>query len=260
MLGKLFNYDFKWINKVMYVYYILLVIISIAVKIVENIDQTLLLVIVDKIISGMFIGCAISTIITCVMRSWHRFVNNIYKDESYLTHTLPVTKNQLFNSKILAGITSLLISSLVVAICFAFIYINKDTIESIKIMYQSLVESYNGVFATGFIIGLILIVALEIIFFLMAGIFGIVIGHIFNNMKILKSIIAGIASYFILSMILLVIIAIISKNIDFEIIGGFPTMNYIEILGGTSLIIYIVYDLMYYFIAKKVFNKGVNVE
>ena len=29
------------------------------------------------------------------MGDWVRFVKNIYKDESYLTHTLPVSKNQI---------------------------------------------------------------------------------------------------------------------------------------------------------------------
>ncbi len=261
MLSKLFKYDFKWINKAMYVYFIVLVIITIATKIVESIDQTLLLVIVDKILSAMFIGCSISILITVIMRTWHRFINSVYKDESYLTHTLPVTKNQIFNSKILAGISSLLISTLVIFICFAFIYLNETTIDSIKIMYQSLVDVYNNTFAIGFIIGLILIVALEIIYFMMSGILGIVIGHSSNNNKIIKSIIIGIGSYFLLSIISLTIIYIISEIIDYDIIGnGFPTMNYIGIIGTVALVIYIVYNLAYYFVAKKVFNKGVNVE
>lgn len=261
MLGKLFKYDFKWINKIMYVYFILLIIISIATKIVENMDQTLLLVVVDKILSGMFIGCAVSTLVTSVMRVWHRFINSIYKDESYLTHTLPVTKNQIFNSKILAGISTTLASALVITICLAFIYINKDTLNGIKIMYQSLVKTYNEIFATGFIIGLVLLIALEIIYFMMSGILGIVIGHRSNNNKILKSIIIGIVSYGLLSTMSLIIISIISKFIDYDIIGnGFPTMNYVGIVGTASLLTYLAYDLAYYFIAKKILNKGVNIE
>ena len=261
MLGKLFKYDFKWINKVMYIYYIILVLISIATKIVESIDQTIILVVVDKVLSGMFIACTGSIIITCIMRTWHRFVNSVYKDESYLTHTLPVTKNEIFNSKVLSSIASLLIAALVILICFAFVYLNKNTIDSIKLMYQSLVSAYNSSFAILFIIGFILLIALEIVYFMMSGILGIVVGHKFNNNKVIKSIIVGIASYSLLSVMSLVIISIISKIIDYDIIGnGFPTMNYIGTIGIASLIIYLLYDLAYYLIAKKILNNGVNVE
>ena len=261
MLRKLFKYDFKWINKIMYIYYIILIIISIATKIVESVDQTLLLLIVDKVLSAMFIGCIVSILITSVMRTWHRFINNIYKDESYLTHTLPVTKNQIFNSKILAGIASLLISALIIVLCFAFVYLNKNTIDSLKIMYQSLVDTYNRIFAVGFIIGTVLLIVLEIIYFMMSGILGIVIGHRSNNNKMIKSIIIGIVSYSLLSIVSLTLILIISKFIDNDIIeNGFPTMNYIGTIGIVSIIIYLIYNLMYYFISKRILNKGINIE
>ena len=245
----------------MYVYYIVLLLISIAVKIVESIDQTILIVIIDKILSAMFIGCSISILITCVMRTWHRFINNIYKDESYLTHTLPVTKNQIFNSKILAGILSLLISTIVIIICVCFVYINSTTIDTIKTMYQSLIDTYNELFAISFIIGIILLIALEIIYFMMSGIFGIVIGHRSNNMKIIKSIIIGIVSYSLLSTISFIINIIISKIINYDIIGnGFPSMNYVIAIGTSGLLAYLIFNLMYYYISKRLFNKGVNVE
>ena len=264
MLGKLFKYDFKWINRVMPIYYILLIIISIATKIVEyllNNDGSLLLVIVDKILVAMFIGCSVSIMITCIMRIWVRFINNIYKDESYLTHTLPVTRNQIFNSKILAGILSLLISASVIVFCVVFVYISNDTIDSIKMMWDSLVATYNNFSAVLIVVGIILLITLEIIYMMMAGIFGITIGHCFNNFKILKSVIIGIGSYSLLSFMSLIVVVIISNFIDFDIIGnGFPTINYIRTTGIASLTIYLVFNIVYYFIAKKVFNMGVNVD
>ena len=261
MLGKLLKYDFKWINKIMYVYFILLALISVAVKIVESLDQTIFLVIVDKALSSMFIGCAASTIVTCLIRIWVRFINNIYKDESYLTHTLPVTKNQIFNAKMIASILSILMSGLVVAICFAFIYLNSSTIDALKIRYQSLVDVYNSVFAIFFIIGLVLLVIFESIYIMISGILGIVIGHRFNNGKIIASIGIGIGCYSLLSTMSLVIIGIISNVIDYDIIGnGFPTMNYVTAVGLSSILIYLIYDIVYYFIAKKILNKGVNVD
>ena len=261
MLGKLFKYDFKWMSKVTYVYVLILIVISIALKIVESVDQTFLLVILDKILVSMFISCIVSILLTSSIRIWVRFINNFYKDESYLTHTLPVTKNELFNSKVLAGICSLLLSALVIVACLAFVYLNKSTIEELKMMWDSLVAAYNSVFAVLFVIGLVLLIILEIIYIMMAGILGITIGHRSNNFKMVKSIAVGLISYGLLSAMSLGVIAIVSKIIDYDIIGnGFPSMNYLIGVGSAGLAVYLIYNIVYYLIAKKVFNKGVNVE
>ena len=261
MLSKLIKYDFKWINKIMYIYFAIMFIITIAVKIIESFEQTLLIVIVDKIVSGMFISCIISIIITCFMRIWGRFIQNVYKDESYLTHTLPVTKNQIFNSKVISSVLSLILSIIVIIICVAFIYINEITVEALKGMWQSLVDVYGGGFAVCFVLGLVLIVLLEGIFFMLTGIFGIVVGHMANNHKIIKSIIVGILSYGFLSTLTFIILLIMSKFANFEIIAnGFPDIGTIKLIGITSLIIYLVYDIGYYFVIKLLLNKGVNVD
>lgn len=261
MLGKLFKYDFKWMSKVTYVYVLILIVISIALKIVESVDQTFLLVILDKILVSMFISCIVSILLTSSIRIWVRFINNFYKDESYLTHTLPVTKNELFNSKVLSGICSLLLSVLVIVACFAFVYLNKNSIESLKAMWDSLVAAYNSVFAVLFVIGIILLIILEIIYIMMAGILGITIGHRSNNYKMIKSLVVGLVSYGLLSAMSLGVIAIVSKMIDYDIIGnGFPSMNYLIGVGGAGIAVYLIYNIVYYLIAKKVFNKGINVE
>ena len=261
MLGKLLKYDFKWISKFMSVHFVVLFILSIAVRIVESMEQTLLLVIIDKIVSAMFFGCIASIIITCVMRIWSRFITNIYKDESYLTHTLPVTKNQIFNAKILASILSLFLSVLVIFACIVLVIINKDTVETIKTMYQSLVDIYGGLFSVCFIIGMILLVLLEIVYFMMAGIFGIVVGYNSNSHKVIKSIVVGIGSYSILSAISFAILVAMSKSIDFEIVSdGFPSLSALKIVGLTFIIIYLIYNLIYYFVSKKILSRGVNIE
>ncbi len=261
MLSKLFKYDFKWMTKVTYIYVLILIVISIALKIVESVDQTFLLVILDKILVSMFISCIVSILLTSSIRIWVRFINNFYKDESYLTHTLPVTKNELFNSKVLAGICSLLLSALVIVACLALVFINKDSLESLKMMWDSLVATYNSVFAVLYVIGLVVLIILEIIYIMMAGVLGITIGHRSNNFKMVKSIAVGLISYGLLSAMSLGVIAIVSKLINYDIIGnGFPSMNYLIGVGGAGLLVYLIYDIVYYIIAKKVFNKGVNVD
>ena len=57
---------------------------------------TLLTTILDKIMSGAFISLSISVIITCLIRIWVRFNVTLYKDESYLTHTLPIKRETIY--------------------------------------------------------------------------------------------------------------------------------------------------------------------
>ena len=260
MLGKLFKYDFKWMSKVTYIYVLILIVISIALRIVESVDQTFLLVILDKILVSMFISCIVSILLTTSLRIWVRFINNFYKDESYLTHTLPITKSEIFNSKIIAGILSILMTAIVIIACVAIVALPLIA-DPLKIMYDSLVQTYNGTYAVLFIIGIVLLIALEIIFFMISGIFGIVVGHSFNNYKMLISIIVGILSYCLLSTISLIIMGILSEVADFEIVNNaFPSLRTLKIMGFTSIGIYLLFNLTYYFIAKKILNRGVNVD
>ena len=261
MLGKLFKYDFKWINKVMYIYFAIFLIITVCVKIVEGMEQTLLMVIIDKILSGMFISCCISIIITCFIRIWVRFMTNFYKDESYLTHTLPVTKSELFNSKVISSILSLILSIVVVLIGIFYVYLGNNGFEVLKNMYQSLVNVYNSSFAVLFVVGLIVIVLLEVIYFMLSGMFGIVMGYRSNNHKTLKSIIIGIFTYGILSIISVSIFSLIGNYAEFNIVvDGFPDLNTVRSMGITGIVIYFVFDVLYYFVIKRIFNSGVNVD
>ncbi len=262
MLGKLLKYDLKWmLNKVMWIYYVILIIVSISIKIVENVHQTMFLVIVDKVLVGVFISCCISVLITCFMRIWARFIQNIYKDESYLTHTLPVTKNELFNAKIISSIISVVISILVIVACVAFVYLNDATFEELRLMYDSLVQAYNGVAAVVFIIGLVLIILLEMINAMMCGIFGIVVGHRYNDSKIIKSILIGLVSYIVLASFTVIVLNVISTNLLDEVVtNGFPSINTLKVMGFTALGLYTAFIIGFYFISKKLLNKGVNVD
>ena len=86
MLKKLLKYDLKWCYKPLLVFYILAIFFSIIVRIIESFEQSLIVLIIDKICSGIVIAMIINILINCFMRNWARFVRNIYKDESYFNN------------------------------------------------------------------------------------------------------------------------------------------------------------------------------
>ena len=100
MLGKLLKYDLKWIYKVVGVFYILAIIFSVAGRLLKNIENSVIFSVISQITIGIAISMMASSLINCIMRLWARFIKNLYKDESYLTHTLPVKKKTIYTSKI----------------------------------------------------------------------------------------------------------------------------------------------------------------
>ncbi len=262
MLKKLLKYDLKWCYKPLIVFYILAFFFAIITRVIESFDQTLILVIIDKICSGITIAMLVNILINCFMRNWARFVKNIYDDESYLTHTLPVTKNKIFLSKMLTAIITLLTSAIVIISCLAIVCLNenswrllKDSLESSSIFLNCSISSL--------LIVLIVTIFFEFLLIIMVGTLGIIIGHRSNNLKIVRSIIIGYGIYMAFSAITLLIIYI-GGLLNSDIMSVFNNMivsstaiKSIMILG---ICIYAIYICIVYFIGNKLLNKGVNVD
>lgn len=262
MVKKLLKYDLKWCFKPLLVFYILTLFFAIVVRIVEKFEQSLIILIVDKICCGIVIAMIINIIINCIMRSWVRFVRNIYKDESYLTHTLPVSKNAIYLSKILTAIITLLTSFVVIVICLAIAILNKDSWMMLKAsLEQSAIYFNSSVFSLIFV--MIITIFFEFLFMVMSGILGIIIGHRSNNLKIVKSMVIGFGIYILLSSLSLGAM-FITGLFNSDIMSLFKNMEVSSsALKGMMLIgiiAYAIYNLGIYLISNKLLNKGVDVD
>jgi hypothetical protein len=262
MLNKLLKYDLKWCYKPLLVFYILAIFFSIVVRIVESFEQSLILLIIDKVCCGVLIATMISILINCFMRNWARFVRNIYKDESYLTHTLPVSKNQIYLSKVLTVIITMLTSLIVIIICLAISCLNKDTWFILKQSFeQSAVYFNSSVFSLVFV--MIITIFFEILFMMMCGILGIIIGHKSNNLKIVKSIFTGFVTYMILSFLSLIVLFVVGL-FNSDIMSIFNNIevssNALKGMMLVAILVYAIYNLGIYFLGNKLLNKGVNVD
>lgn len=262
MLKKLLKYDLQWCYKPLLVFYILALFFSIIVRIVGSFEQSLIVLIIDKICCGIIIAMIVNILINCFMRNWARFVRNIYKDESYLTHTLPVSKNKIYLSKILTAIITLLTSFIVIIICLAIATLNKDTWVILKeSLEQSAIYFDSSVF--GLIFVMIITIFFEFLFMMMSGILGIIIGHRSNNLKIVKSIVIGFVIYMILSSMSLVVL-FIAGLLNSDIMSLFNNIevssNALKSMMLVGILIYAIYNLGIYFIGNKLLNKGVDVD
>jgi len=263
MLKNLLKYDLKWTYKGVIVFYILSIIFSLLGRVLTEIENSLILDIIGKICIGTAIAMVVNILINNLIRVWARFTRNVYKDESYLTHTLPVEKKTIFLSKVLSAIITMLTSAFIIVICVAICYYSTENIEFLKTALEFVASTYNST-VVSFLLVASVVLFLEMIFALLAGYLGIIIAHKSNKLKTLKSVIFGFLAY-MLPQTLTVIILFILGLFNPDIMNLFNTTNIVDVetiksILYVGIVIYVVYIISYYFIGKKLFEKGVNVD
>ncbi len=262
MLKKLLKYDLKWCYKPLIVFYILALILAVFTRIIEQFEKGLIFLILDKICSGVLIAMLINILINNFIRIWVRFIRNLYKDESYLTHTLPVSKNRIYVSKIVTTIITMFTSAIVIIACLAIVCVRKDTWDVLKAsMEQTALYFESSV--SSLLIVIIITIFCQMLFAIFSGFMGIMIGHRANNWKLIKSILIGLLCYIIPSMVTFGVIYGIGM-VNPEVMKLFTTVSFsteaLKTILFTGIVMYILYDILYYIIGRKILEKGVNVD
>lgn len=263
MLGKLLKYDLKFVYKVVVVFYILAFIFSLLTRLFFSIENSLLFNVLGQIVNGAMISMLISSLINSLMRSWVRLINNVYKDESYLTHTLPVEKKTIYLSKVLTAIICSFTTVVVALLCIFISYYSKENMDLLKTILKLTAESYD-ITVIGLLFTISIVIFLEILFIILIGYVGIIVGHKSNKNKMQKSVILGIGLYLATSNLTLGIVYIIGlfnekvmNVINTTEIVNADAIKYVMIAG---IAIYVIYNIIYYLVGKKQLEKGVNIE
>ena len=263
MLGKLLKYDLKWIYKVVGIFYILSLIFSVIGRALNEIENSLVFSITAKISFGIAISMMINSLVNCLMRLWSRFIKNLYKDESYLTHTLPVEKKDIYVSKVLTALITIFTTMVVILLCLFICYYSEANMEVLKTVLELAASTYNTT-----VLNLLLLVAvvifLEIVYALLIGYVGIILGHKSNKKRVTRSIVIGFILYLVLQTLTLGLIAFYGI-FNPDVMNLINTTDIVNIEAIKSVMyagigIYIAYIVILYFIGKKELNKGVNVE
>ena len=264
MLNKLLKYDLKYMIKNMSIFYILSIFFAITTRILFNLEQSIMINIIGQISVGCMFSMVASTLINTIMRSWVRFNDSIYKDESYLTHTLPVTKNNIYNSKFIQTLIFYFISFIIIILSLFITYYTKENWTGITNFIKNITTGLN-MSTIFFVIMFIIIVFLEIFNAIQCGFLGMIIGHRFNSNKILYSVVFGFVAYLVAQTLILILLFIFGL-FDPSIMELFKTstinidVNVFKTLTILSTVLYLIIIFTMRFICIKLLNKGVNVE
>lgn len=263
MLKKLLKYDFKDIYKFLSVFYILSIIFAISTKVLLGLKQTIIIGIISQISMGFMFSMLASSLINTLMRNWVRFKDTLYKDESYLTHTLPVTKSQIYESKFILSLTNLATTFMVIIISLLIAYSSKDNLNIIISKINDISKVFN-VSSITFIIFTIFILFLEIYSGLQSGFLGIIKGHKKSNNKVMYSVIFGFITYIISQLIVLFTLFILAL-FNSDIMKMFTDNMITNLLVIKSMVIlfstiYVAIIIGTNITCVKKLNNGVNVE
>ena len=264
MLSKLLKYDLKYMIKNMSIFYILSIFFAITTRILFNLEGSVIINIIGQISVGCMFAMIANTLINTIMRSWIRFRDSLYKDESYLTHTLPVTKNELYNSKFIQTLVFFFISFVIIIISLFIVYYNKDNWLSITNYIKTITTGLN-MSTLFFITMFIIIIFLEVFNAIQCGFLGIIMGYKMNNGKIGYSVLFGFITYLLAQSIILLLVFIYGL-FDSTVMELFKTatinidVKAFKTLAVLSSLLYIVIIFIMSIICKKELNKGLNIE
>jgi len=263
MLNKLLKYDLKYMIRNMSVFYILSIFFAITTRILFSIEQTVIVKIISQISVGCLFAMVANILINTLMRSWVRFRDSIYKDESYLTHTLPVTKNNIYDSKFIQALIFFVIGFGIIILSIFIAYYTQERWLVVKELINKITTGLE--FNTWlFIISMLAVIFLEIFNAIQCGFLGIILGHKQNNNKIAFSVLFGFIAYLVAqSMVLL--LTFISGLFNSNIMDLFKNTVLLDakafkLLVILAIVLYMLIIGIMNIICKKIFNKGVNVE
>ena len=264
MLVKLLKYDLKYMIKNMSVFYILSIFFALVTRILSCFNESIMLDILTKITSGCTIAMIFNILLNTMIRSWVRFRDSLYKDEAYLTHTLPVTKKELYNSKFIQALIFYVVGFVIILLSLFIAYYTKDNWDGLMNIIKNITTGLN-MNSTFFIIMFIVLIFLEVFNAIICGFLGIIIGHRRNNAKIGFSILFGFITYLVAQSLVLGLVYIYGL-FDPSVMGLFESVSSgidvsaFKTLALISSALYIILITIMSLVSKKLLNKGVNIE
>ena len=271
MLGKLLKHEFKVTSR----YFLpILLVIAVVTGLLKatmllsegSIFMSMEISMIMSVIQGLFVALYVivlaGTSILALFLLLKRFYSNMFGDEGYLTHTLPVTGTQLLNSKLICSFTWTMILIPVWIISFLILFAGTDFFYVIQYYIDMFTEEIAILNTSGFSIGFI---GLELIFMAIIGVIGAILSyylsitlgqHFLGNHRLL----GAILFYFVLSVISSVYTTLLENVFYTDLMAGSMarTFQMITILFAISILISLIQCIVYYLLTRHFLTKKLN--
>ena len=261
MINNLLKYDLKKMFKILIYIYVITIGLSIITRLINIGKDIQIVFIIGQVFAGLTYSAIASVLVNTFVHILKVFITNLYKDESYLTHTLPVTKGKILLSKYLASLIVIITSVLVCVVSLVIMLYSKEMVEFIKVAITLAVSEFDMSIGL-FLFIVVLIIFCQICSMMSMAFMAIIKANTYNTHRVRKGLLWFALYYFGGMYIVLMIAAIvfaIQGNIEMMFASTLSQVSFITLI-VVCIVVYIVYAIMYYILANRLFNRGVNVD
>lgn len=255
------KYDIKKMMRVLVYIYAISLGLSVITRLINIGKNIQAIAIIGHIFAGLTYAAVGSVIVNTFVHILKVFTCGFYRDESYLTHTLPVKKEKLLLSKYLSGIIVIIASVVVSALSLFIVLYSESLFNYIKQALELVVSGFN-MSVGGFLTLMVFIIFAQICAMMSMAFASIVKANTYNHKRIMKGLIWFVVFYFgstIVTLLTAVLVFAISGNLSELMASQMSNSAFMTII-ILGLVMYVVYAVIFYIITDKMFKKGVNVD
>lgn len=209
---------------------------------------------------SVFYSAVVNVILQPFLRNFMNFTKSLYGDESYLTHTLPVTKNQLINAKFLTAIIEITLGIVTAVVALLIVFWSPNMFDFLQGLIFMLVGANLSVWIVlPLFIGLILV---EFLMFISIIFLAIVWAYRAKEKRVLKSFLYTCAMAFVAMTVLAVVMVVVLVVNGVDLSSATLALSSAGLLSLliTGISVYSLITVGVYFLTQHAFRKGVNVD
>jgi len=212
------------------------------------------------IFDSVFYALLVNVILHPFLRNFLNFTKSFYSDESYLTHTLPVTKKQLLNSKFLTALIEIVLGFVCLVLSLLIMFGSPTMFDTLKLLLSMVI---TGEFSVILVLSLfVILVIVEFLMFISIIYFSIVLAYREKEKRVLRTFLYTALSAFISITILSIVMIIVLAVNGVELTSATLTLSTPAFMGVilSGIVVYSLAIVIFYILTQKAFNKGVNVD
>lgn len=260
MLGKVLKYDLKALCRYLIPLYAVLFGLGIMIRLLGFFDNvSIIAIICGLMIVALVVLSCLSFVLNGIF-SVKYYLENLFKDEGYLTHTLPVKKGTLLFSKVLASLVTFSMTALVLIISLIVAFYQKGLfVDVVKVLNLSI----YGMTVYEFLLFMIVYGVIGYIVTILMVYAAIAIGYSRSSNKLVSSVVWGLIFYFVMEFLYLGLLGIIMiinptfiSNLDNSVFMMKDLITFFSIFMVFTALI----GGVYYYISYRFMDKKLNLE
>ena len=260
MLGKVLKYDLKALCRYLIPLYAVLFGLGIMIRLLGFFDNvSIIAIICGLMIVALVVLSCLSFVLNGIF-SVKYYLENLFKDEGYLTHTLPVKKGTLLFSKVLASLVTFSMTALVLIISLIVAFYQKGLfVDVVKVLNLSI----YGMTVYEFLLFMIVYGIIGYVATILMVYAAVAIGYSRSSNKLVSSVVWGLIFYFVMEFLYLGLLGII-MIINPTFISNLDNSVFMMKDLITFFSIFMVFTALiggdYYYISYRFMDKKLNLE